>query len=108
MKIKGYSIYDTKAEAYSPPVFQTTEGFAVRSFEKAVTDESSEWSKNPEDYSLHLTSEFDDQSGQTQQMVPVHIIGGLEAVRNVLMRNRKLRDLQKQIEEVSNPETEES
>ena len=100
MKMIGYSVYDSKAQAFSTPVFQKTEGLAIRSFEAAVTHPDSEWSKNPEDYSLFETAEFDDSNGSVADRVPTQIITGLEAVRNVEMKERKLLDLHAEIDDL--------
>lgn len=62
-KMKIYSIYDTKAEAYMQPWYARTKGEALRSFEQAVNDPQSQLSKHPSDFTLFELGEFDEQMG---------------------------------------------
>ena len=108
MKMTGYAIYDVKAETFACPVFQNTEGFAVRAFERSVTDPDSPWSKNPEDYSLWSVCEIETDEAVLYDQVNRQIITGLEAVANVHRREAKLRSLQMDIEDLTNPEVPDS
>ena len=54
-----FSVYDSKAEEYSPPFFAKTVGLALRDFESAASNEESYISRNPEDYTLFHISEWD-------------------------------------------------
>ena len=103
MKLYGYSIYDAKAEAYTIPNFNKTEGLAVRGFDHAVTAADSPFAKNPEDYSLFLVAEFDDDSGAIQSMVPLQICTGLERVAATRQKEFKLRNLHAEIDQLTNP-----
>lgn len=101
MKHLGYSVYDSKAMAYTAPVFQPSEGLAFRAFEKAVTDHDSEWAKNPEDYSLWFVAEYDDSNGTVQECLPKSVYTGMEAVAAVLAKNKRLRALQDEISQLN-------
>lgn len=63
MKLKAFSIYDVKSEAYSPPFFQNTVGLAVRMFTEAANDPETRIAKYPTDFTLMEIGTFDDSSG---------------------------------------------
>lgn len=63
MKLKAFSIYDSKAFAYLPPYFMAEKGMAAREFTNAARDEKGRIGMNPEDYFLFCIGEFDDQTG---------------------------------------------
>lgn len=65
---KLVSIYDSKAQVYSPTIAFPTLGMAERSFTDAVNDPQSSYNKHPEDYTLFHVGEFDDSTGQTTNL----------------------------------------
>lgn len=75
MRLKLYSIRDSKGEVFHPPFYQKTHGEAERSFNKLVHDEKSMIAQYPEDYDLYFHGEFDDQTGIFETLqTPQHII----------------------------------
>ena len=64
MKMKMFSVYDIKAEAFMVPWFMPAQGQAVRAFADLVEDKNSMVGKHPGDYRLTLLGEFDDSSGE--------------------------------------------
>lgn len=64
MIINTYSIYDAAAKAYMRPMFMQTDGLAMRVFKDAInSEEQSDISKHPEQFTLFKIGEFDDQKG---------------------------------------------
>jgi len=63
MKLKVYTIYDSKIQTYMRPFFLQANGAARRAFEDLVNDKSTEISRHPEDYTLFELATFDDQTG---------------------------------------------
>ena len=59
MKLKIYSIHDTKAEAYNTPFFQQTHGMAERIFTDESNNPESNLNKHAEDFTLFYLGEFD-------------------------------------------------
>ena len=57
------SIYDAKAETFSPPVFCVAIGEGVRSFEDEINNPQSPFSRHPEDYTLFHLGTYDEQIG---------------------------------------------
>jgi len=55
-----YSVYDVKAEAYSPLFMQAHDAAAVRAFGELLSDRQSLAAKYPEDYELHVVGEFEE------------------------------------------------
>ena len=60
MKLKIFSVFDSKAEAFLPPFFAGTKGQAIRSFSDAVQDSGHAFSKHCSDYTLFELGLFDD------------------------------------------------
>lgn len=61
--MKVFSIFDSKAEAYLPPLFEMTKGVAIRRFTAAVQNEDSEFCKHAPDFTLFEIGEWDEQTG---------------------------------------------
>ena len=62
-KIKCFTVYDSKVEAYMNPFFLRTRGEAVRAWNDVVNDPSSAFNKHPEDYTLFEVAEYDEVTG---------------------------------------------
>jgi hypothetical protein len=52
MKLRVFSVYDTKTEAYMTPLFFQSKGQAVRSFTEVANDKDHAIGKYPEDFTL--------------------------------------------------------
>ncbi len=74
MVLKIYSVFDSKAEAFLQPFYQTTVGLAVRAFETAANEEGHQFQKYAGDYTLFELGEFDQSSGHfTIHTAPVNL-----------------------------------
>lgn len=62
MKVKIYSIYDSKVEAYLPPVFMKSKGEFLRAFAEAANDSKSNIGRYPSDYTAFELGSFDDSN----------------------------------------------
>lgn len=58
-----FSVYDSKAELYMPPVTYRTRGEAIRSFQAACEDKQSQFHKYPSDFTLVEIGSFIESSG---------------------------------------------
>lgn len=67
------SIYDKRAQQYSPPMAFQTLGVAERAFHDAVHDTQSNIHKHPEDYQLYQIGHYDTDTAIMTQMAP-HLI----------------------------------
>jgi hypothetical protein len=63
MKLRVYSIYDEKAQAYLEPVYFNHVGEVVRMFTSVVNNPKSNISLYPEDYTLYQLGEYDNVAG---------------------------------------------
>lgn len=61
--MKVFSIYDSKAEAFLQPFFCVNAAVAVRSFQRAVQEEGSDFNKYAPDYTLFELGDWDQESG---------------------------------------------
>ena len=64
MKFEIFTIYDSKAESYSRPMFFETKGVAIRSFMDVLKAGDSQISKYPEDYTLFHLGTWEDQQAK--------------------------------------------
>lgn len=62
-KLRAYSVYDSKAEAYLRPFFAPSRGLAIRSFADVVNDKTHEVNKHAADYTLFEIGDFDEATG---------------------------------------------
>lgn len=58
-----FCIYDQKAKAHLPPFVLPTEPMAVRTFADCVNSDSHQFGQHPEDYTLMLIGQYDDDTG---------------------------------------------
>lgn len=83
MKLKAFTIYDTKLEAYMQPFFMAAKGQALRAFSDTVNDASTQFNKHPQDFTLFEIGEYDDSSGQlTSLKTPLSLGVAIEFVNS--------------------------
>lgn len=63
MKLKIYSIYDSKTETYAIPNFILNKGTFTRALLEAMNDPNSQLSKYPADFTAFEIGEWDDSNG---------------------------------------------
>lgn len=61
--MKILSVYDNKAESYSPPMCFKTKGEAIRAFETTCKDPQSQFAMYSDDFTLIEIGEFNEQTG---------------------------------------------
>ena len=61
---KIFTIYDSKAESYSNPVYLNSTGLAVRTFSDSVQDPESPFAQHPADYTLFELGTYDDSNAK--------------------------------------------
>jgi len=77
--MKAFSVKNQKAEIYSPPFYNRTNGEAERNFASLVNDNQSTVSKFPEDYDLYLVGSFDEQAGVLLGLdTPIHVAKAIQ------------------------------
>lgn len=94
---KMFAIYDSKAEAYLPPIFAQTTAVAIRMFSHAATDPDHNFNRFGADYTLFELGSYDDDRGCTQMHEAKKNLGtalehtqidrGLAAIQNTNGRN---------------------
>lgn len=62
MKTEMYVIFDKKAKLYNKPFHQFNRDVAIRTVTDLANDTSTDFSRNPEDYSLFFLGTFDEQT----------------------------------------------
>lgn len=69
MMLQAYSVYDSKAKAFSAPFFAQNNDIAKRSFTQLANEKgTNNVSRFPEDFSLHHIGEFDDSTGKLVEL----------------------------------------
>lgn len=64
MILQIFSIYDSKAESFNPPVYLSSTGLAIRSFSDSIQQPESHFAQHPEDYTLFHIGSWDDQTSK--------------------------------------------
>lgn len=72
MKLKIFSVFDSKVSAYLPPLCMRTTPEAIRGFSAAVADQSHQFSKHAEDYTLFEVGSWDDQTAAIDLLPTPH------------------------------------
>lgn len=62
--LRLYSIYDNKAEQFSPPQVYHNDMLALRAFERIVNDDKMLISSYPEDFSIYYVGDIGDSDGR--------------------------------------------
>ena len=87
--LRLYSIYDNKAEQFSPPQVYHNDMLALRAFEGLVNDDKMLINKYPEDFSIHYVGNLGDSDGRyyidgsDETRVPVLVGRAVDYVQDV-------------------------
>ena len=87
--LRLYSIYDSKAEQFSPPQVYHNDMLALRGFEGLVNDNNTLIHSYPEDFSLHYLGNLGDSDGRyftetsDESRVPVLVGRAVDYVKDV-------------------------
>lgn len=87
--LRLYSIYDSKAEQFSPPQVYHNDMLALRAFEGLVNDDKTLINSYPEDFSLHYVGNLGDSDGRyyiddsDESRVPILVGRALDYVSDV-------------------------
>jgi len=82
MKLKVFSVFDSKIGTFARPFFMKTQGEALRGWLDVVNDERSAFSKHPEDFTLFEIGSFEDEEGRFENHVtPISLGLALEFVK---------------------------
>lgn len=76
-----FSVFDSKAEIWSPPFIARNSGVATRIFEQAVNDANGEISKYPSDYALMEIGAWSEDEGRVEGSVPKNLGIGSQFVK---------------------------
>lgn len=89
LKLRLYSIYDSKAEQFSPPQVYHNDMLALRGFESIVNDDNMLIKKYPEDFSIYYVGNLSDSDGRyymencDESRIPILIGRAIEYVQPV-------------------------
>lgn len=87
--LRLYSIYDCKAEQFSPPQVYHNDMLALRAFEGLVNDDKMLINSYPEDFSLHYVGNLGDSDGRyyiddsDESRIPVLVGRAVDYVHDV-------------------------
>lgn len=73
-----FTIHDSKAETFLPPINFRNKGEAIRAFETTVRDEKTQFHAYPADYTLIQIGEYDTDSGIVSPQEHTILINGAE------------------------------
>lgn len=75
MKLKIFSIRDSKVDAFMRPFFAQTTKEALRIFEDSVNNVDSGFFKHPDDYCLYEVGSFDPLKGTLEPLINPQSLG---------------------------------
>lgn len=101
MDLKIFAIYDQKAKVFIPPFYAHNEGTALRQFSNAINSPDSDMSKYPEDFTLFLIGEFDDNKGEITGKAPSTMVNGLQMVEEKPINRDQLQLLNDKLDVLS-------
>lgn len=87
--LRLYSIYDSKAEQFSPPQVYHNDMLALRAFEGIVNDDKMLIKKYPEDFTLYYIGNLGDSDGRyyiencDESRIPIMVGRAIEYVQTV-------------------------
>lgn len=91
MITKVFSVFDSKLATFGRPWFQMTDAAALREFADAVNDGSNpnnQWHSHPEDFSLYLVGQFDDQQGELIPCAPSSLVTASSLIKDIVPLGR--------------------
>jgi len=81
MKHNIFTIYDSKAHAYLTPFFLHNEDMAIRIFADCINDQSHQFGKHPEDYTLFHIGSWNDDKSKFLTTNPISVGTGVEFIK---------------------------
>lgn len=66
MKMKVFTVFDSKAEIFGTPIYSATTASGIRIFEAACNEEGRDFNKWPGDYTLFEIGEWNDNTGHVE------------------------------------------
>lgn len=79
MKLRVYTTHDASIDAYHQPFFARTDVECERMFRESMKrDQASNLFYYPEDFSVYIIGEFDDETGRIVGCEPVCVINGAQ------------------------------
>lgn len=92
MVLKLFCVYDSKAGYYDKPFLMRSTGEAIRGWENIVNDASTQFNKNPEDFTLFELGTYDDSTGRIVQLPALHSVStALSVLKRDLTSPKALR-----------------
>ena len=80
MLLKIFTIHDAKAQAYLPPFYLQNVAVAMREFTDACNNPLHNFGKNPQDYTIFILGDFDDQDSLFDLIDKQSLANGLDLV----------------------------
>lgn len=88
-KLKIFTIFDGKANAYLRPFSLPNAAHAIREISEVMQQPTGPFSDYPEDFTLFEVGEFDDETGEVQPLLKHEPLGNLLRFKNDLKQRRK-------------------
>jgi len=88
MKLKMFSVFDSKVAAYMNPFFARSTAEAIRMFSDAVGNPQQGFCKHPEDYTLFEVGSWDDQTAGIDLLQTPHSLA--KAIQFVQLESPEL------------------
>lgn len=88
MKLKAYSVYDSKVKNYTRPLYHRNAAEALRGFELECNNSESQLNKFPSDFTLFEIGEWDDETATlTKDTAHVSLGNALQFIKGQNISN---------------------
>ena len=82
-KLGMYSVFDSKAEQFTPPFSAGNDALAVRVFSGACSEPTHDFHRHAEDFTLFKVGEFDQEKGVIVPCSPESIVTAIVVVSQI-------------------------
>lgn len=69
-----FALHDSKAEAFTAPIFEVSRGVAIRSFQAEVKNKDSKLCQHAEDFTLYELGGYDEQHAGFQLLASPEVV----------------------------------
>jgi hypothetical protein len=80
--LKAYAVKDIQSQLFTAPHFLMNDTVAIRSFEAATLDPSTQFNKYPGDFSMYYIGGYNIESGELTKEEPKQIANASQFINN--------------------------
>lgn len=87
MKSTVAAIFDSKVKIFTQPYLFVNKGAALRTWQEAANDPQSPYCKHPEDFTMFIVGEYNDETGILTHLTAFESLGNALQFKNIQQQN---------------------